>query len=409
MKKIFNITKLDHFGRGISRNDGKIIFIENALPKEEVSVTNIVDKKNISETTADEILKKSSDRRDTTKLCKYYGVCGGCNIMHMSYMCQLEFKRNKVVELMKKFAGIDESKIKDIIPSLEFEYRNKITLKVKEKIGLLKNKSYELVNIDSCSISRPKINEIIGKLNTLKFENIDEIVIRCGYNNESMVVFKCCGDIDIDYYLSSLKECTDTLVMLKDGIENVIFGKGYITEKLGKYYFKISPLSFFQVNTTTAEKLYDVVKEYASLDSTESVLDLYSGTGTIGIYLSEYAKSVLGVEINSEAVEDAKENVKLNNIKNAEFICYDIGKMKKECNNIDVAIVDPPRSGLSKKALLNISEIASKKLIYISCNPSTLARDLNLLKDKYYLKELTPVDMFPNTYHVECVCLLNLR
>jgi len=151
------------------------------------------------------------------------------------------------------------------------------------------------------------------------------------------------------------------------------------------------------------------VKEYASLDSTESVLDLYSGTGTIGIYLSEYAKSVLGVEINSEAVEDAKENVKLNNIKNAEFICYDIGKMKKECNNIDVAIVDPPRSGLSKKALLNISEIASKKLIYISCNPSTLARDLNLLKDKYYLKELTPVDMFPNTYHVECVCLLNLR
>ena len=276
-------------------------------------------------------------------------------------------------------------------------------------MGFYKKKTYELVYIDKCIIALPEINKIIKRLNSLKLDGIEEIIIRSTLKNETMVIIKAISDIDNNYYENNLKDYTDSLIVIKDGICNVIFGKGYITEKIGEYHYKIAPLSFFQVNINGAEKLYNVIKEYAQLTGAESVLDLYCGTGTIGIYLSGQAKKVIGIEINHNAVECALDNVKLNGLNNVDFICKDVSKNIDDYQNIDLIVVDPPRAGLKRKAIDNILKIKPNKIIYVSCNPSTLARDLNTLKNEYNVANITLVDMFPNTYHVECVCLLNLR
>lgn len=405
MKEIFNIEKLDHFGRGVSRINDKVLFIENALDHEIVEAEILVDKKKIAEGKTCGLIEVSNERKESE--CPYYLDCGGCNIMHMKYRKQLDFKISKVRELLEKFAGVERKKIKDIVSSSEFEYRNKVTLKVREKLGFYKSRTYELIAIDKCLVCSHKINEIIDKLNILKLTGIDEVVIRSTYKDESMIIFKVNDNIDDSYYIRNLEGVTDNLIILKDGVYKVLFGKGFITEKLGDYYFKISPGSFFQVNTNQALKLYNLVSDYAKLSGREKVLDLYCGTGTIGIFLSRFANQVVGIEINKDAVDDAMENKKINGINNIEFVCRDINKVIDEYKNIDVVVVDPPRSGLNKKAIDNIFKINAKKIIYISCDPVTLARDINILKSNYGVEEVSLVDMFPNTYHVESVALLN--
>ena len=403
MKEIINVFKLDHFGRGIGHYNGKVLFIDDALDNERVEAEIIDNNKKVINGQAIKIIKSNPERK--TPECPFYKNCGGCNIMHMSYPKQLNFKLNKVEEILSKFANIDKSIISRIIPTNEFNYRNK----VKDKVGFYKKKTYELVYIDKCIIALPEINKIIKRLNSLKLDGIEEIIIRSTLKNETMVIIKAISDIDNNYYENNLKDYTDSLIVIKDGICNVIFGKGYITEKIGEYHYKIAPLSFFQVNINGAEKLYNVIKEYAQLTGAESVLDLYCGTGTIGIYLSGQAKKVIGIEINHNAVECALDNVKLNGLNNVDFICKDVSKNIDDYQNIDLIVVDPPRAGLKRKAIDNILKIKPNKIIYVSCNPSTLARDLNTLKNEYNVANITLVDMFPNTYHVECVCLLNLR
>lgn len=404
MKDTVRILKLDHFGRGVAQVNGKTLFVENALDGEVVDVV-YDEKKRILESSSCGFISKSLDRRDA--ICPYYGSCGGCNIMHMNYLKQLDFKKHKVYQLLRKFAGINQELIEDVIPTVEFNYRNKVTLKVKEKVGFYKNKSYIIVNVDKCVICSNKINALIEKLNTLNLEGISEIVIRSNYKDDSMVIIT--GNIDKDYFIKNLKDCTDNLVLINEEKVELLFGEGSITEKVGDLYFKISPLSFFQVNTIGAEKLYDVVKEFADLSGNESVLDLYCGTGTIGMYLSGNAKSVVGIEINKDAINDANNNVSLNNINNCKYICDDVGRALKNYNDIDLIIVDPPRNGLSVKALNDIINVSSKKIIYISCDPATLARDLNILKETYDVKKIKLVDMFPNTYHCESITILERR
>lgn len=404
MKDTVRILKLDHFGRGVAQVNGKTLFVENALDGEVVDVV-YDEKKRILESSSCGFISKSLDRRDA--ICPYYGSCGGCNIMHMNYLKQLDFKKHKVYQLLRKFAGINQELIEDVIPTVEFNYRNKVTLKVKEKVGFYKNKSYIIVNVDKCVICSNKINALIEKLNTLNLEGISEIVIRSNYKDDSMVIIT--GSIDKDYFIKNLKDCTDNLVLINEEKVELLFGEGSITEKVGDLYFKISPLSFFQVNTIGAEKLYDVVKEFADLSGNESVLDLYCGTGTIGMYLSGNAKSVVGIEINKDAINDANNNVSLNNINNCKYICDDVGRALKNYNDIDLIIVDPPRNGLSVKALNDIINVNSKKIIYISCDPATLARDLNILKETYDVKKIKLVDMFPNTYHCESVVILERK
>lgn len=402
------ITSLDHYGRGIGKYYNKTVFVENSLPNEEVEIKITNNKKNYCEAIVNKYIVLSENR--VKPKCPYFELCGGCNIMHMDYNDQLEFKKNKIIEVMKKFALIDEMKINDIISTNQFNYRNKITLQVSKKIGLYKKASYEIVNIDKCYISNENINKIIDKLNTMNLENINQIIIRSSMNtNDIMVVFCIYNRVDEEYLVESLKDLVTSIVKKYKHEEKCMYGKSHILEKINDYQFLISPSSFFQVNTIGMEKLYDKVKEYVNPNKNMSILDLYCGTGTIGIYLSRYVKDVIGVEINKSAVKDAIMNADLNDINNIKFVCADVKDVINDYKNKDVVIVDPPRAGLSKEAINNLIKLKAKKIIYVSCDPITLARDINILNEFYDLQEITPVDMFPNTYHVENVALMTIK
>lgn len=368
--KEHKIIGLDHFGRGIIKDDGKTIFVENALIGEIVNIEIIKDKKKYSEAKVTKYVEKSPNR--VIPPCPYYSECGGCDIMHMNYEEQLKFKENKIKEIMNKFKI--NTTIKPIISTEQFNYRNKITLQNKGKLGFYKKGSYDIVEIDKCLIAKDQINKAIPNLDRNK--KVDKIVIRSG--KELMISY--------------------------NGRENPI------CDEIGNFTFQISPTAFFQVNSEGTVKLYNKILEYADLKGNENVLDLYCGIGTIGIYLSQYCRRILGVEINEEAVKDANINKEINRISNIMFKTGSVDKIITDlCFNPDIVIVDPPRSGLDNITIQKLKEFASSKIIYVSCDPVTLARDLNNLSDKYIIKEITPVDMFPNTHHVESICLLELK
>lgn len=398
----YRINRLDDFGRGITFVKNKICFVSNALVGEEVDINILSEKSKYLEANSTKVFKKSKSRIDTK--CPYYNLCGGCNVSHMNFIEELNFKKNKVERILKKYAKVNNG-VKEIIKTDRFNYRNKATLKVKDgNLGYFQNKSYDLVNIDSCLLCTNRINEVIKELNTINLQGINEIVIRCNKKNE--ILLYLIGIIENEnYYLDNLKDVENIVISNYKNIKT-IKGNNYIIDSIGDMSFRVSYNSFFQVNIYGVEVLYEKVKEYADLTGRESVLDLYCGTGTIGMYLSSFAKDVYGIEINKNAVNDAIFNKELNNIKNIDFLCEDISKIKNNFKDVDLIIIDPPRSGLSLEAISNILSIKSKRIIYVSCEPMTLARDLNIIKEEYDFKEITLVDMFPNTYHVECVCLL---
>jgi len=393
-----SIENLDHYARGIARINGKTIFIENALPSEKVIINIIKEKKNFSEGEVIKFLNKSSDR--VNPICPYYNECGGCNIMHLDYENQLKFKENKVKEVLKKFCNYEN--VKTIIGTNQFNYRNKITLQVKEKIGYYKKKSYDLVTIDKCFIADEKINDIISKLKTIDLSNINQIVIRTTKNELMLVIYsKKVIKLDVKTF-----ENVNTIVCITDK-QTILKGKGYIEECIKDINFIISPTSFFQVNTNGMINLYDKVLDYCNLSGKENLLDLYCGTGTIGIYLAQNCSKVFGIELNKEAIKDAIKNKEINNLENIDFKSGDVKDVLKTNNfTPDIIVVDPPRAGLDKSVVEQIISLNPKKLVYVSCDVITLARDLNLFKEYFDIKEVTPVDMFPNTYHVECVSLL---
>ncbi len=392
MKKlVVRIEKLDHFGRGIAKVNNIPIFVENSLIGEEVEILITKEKKNYMEGVVIDYIKKSPLRVKSN--CPYYDKCGGCDLLHLSYIEQLKYKENKVKEIIKKFSGLEC--INNIVSSKQFNYRNKITLQVKNGIGYFQKKSNDIINIDNCLLVDNKINEIINKLKKIDVSDVKKIVVRVT-NLESMVVFY--GKINLKIDLD-----VDTIIIN----DKVFKGNGYIREEINDFKFIISPTSFFQVNNIGMINIYNKVLEYVDGGN---VLDLYCGTGTIGIYVSKKANKVLGIELNKEAIKDALINKKLNNINNIDFISGDVGTILSENNfKADIIIVDPPRAGLDNKSIDNIIKIKPKKIVYVSCDPVTLARDLNILKEKYDVIEITPFDMFGNTYHVECVCLLKLR
>ena len=392
MKKlVVRIEKLDHFGRGIAKVNNIPIFVENSLIGEEVEILITKEKKNYMEGVVIDYIKKSPLRVKSN--CPYYDKCGGCDLLHLSYIEQLKYKENKVKEIIKKFSGLEC--INNIVSSKQFNYRNKITLQVKNGIGYFQKKSNDIINIDNCLLVDNKINEIINKLKKIDVSDVKKIVVRVT-NLESMVVFY--GKINLKIDLD-----VDTIIIN----DKVFKGNGYIREEINDFKFIISPTSFFQVNNIGMINIYNKVLEYVDGGN---VLDLYCGTGTIGIYVSKKANKVLGIELNKEAIKDALINKKLNNINNIDFISGDVGTILSENNfKADIVIVDPPRAGLDNKSIDNIIKIRPRKIIYVSCDPVTLARDLNILKEKYDVIEITPFDMFGNTYHVECVCLLKIK
>lgn len=383
------ITNLDHFGRGIVKKE-KPIFIDNALVGEIVEIEITKDNKKYSEGRVIKYIKKSPLRVESN--CPFYDKCGGCDLLHLSYQEQLKYKETKVKEIIKKFSGLEC--VKEIVPTIQYNYRNKVTLHVKQKLGYYQKKSYDIINIDNCLIADDRINDLIKKLNTIDLNTITKITIRVS-SKESMLVIEG-GKLDI----TSFKE-VDTII-----VDNqVLKGRGYIIEEINNLKFVISPDSFFQVNQLGMINIYNQVLKY--VDNDTKVLDLYCGTGTIGIYLADKVNQVLGIEINKSAINDALMNKKINNLDNIDF---KLGDVEDVLNNnsfkADCIVVDPPRAGLGNMVIKNIFKIQPQKLIYVSCDPVTLARDLNILKDKYNVVEITPFDMFSNTYHVECVCSL---
>lgn len=393
MKKlVVKIENLDHFGRGIAKVNNMPIFVENSLINEEVEIVITKEKKKYMEGFVSNYLKKSPLRVESN--CPYYDKCGGCDLLHMSYEEQLKYKENKVKEIIKKFSGLEC--VNSIVGSIQFNYRNKVTLHVKNGvIGYYKENSNEIISIDRCLLVDERINILIDEIKNLNLNGINKIVIRVT-NNESMAIFY--GDIN-----SNINLRADTIIINS----KVTKGNGYIEENIGDLKFIISPTSFFQVNNVGMINIYNKVLDYVDGGN---ILDLYCGTGTIGIYVSKKADKVLGVEINDEAIKDALLNKKINNINNVDFISGDVGTvLSKNKFKFDIVIVDPPRAGLDNNSINNIIKINPKKIIYVSCDPVTLARDLNILKEYYDVLEITPFDMFSYTYHVECVCLLNLR
>lgn len=400
------VTKLDHQGRGIAKINDKIIFIPNALPEETVDVDIILEKKKYYEGIIKETIN-ASDKR-IKSICSYFEECGGCQFLNMNYPDSLDYKQNKVEEIMNKYLGI-KIKINNIVAcDNNLYYRNKTTFQVENDIGFFKEKTNTLIPVDKCYISDIKINDIYKAIkDNINLTNVKQVIIRATKNTlESMVIFKTSNYIDNKKIIDILKKKVDSIYIN----DELIYGKGKIIENLCNKNFYISPSSFFQVNTLQAEKLYNKAIAYADIKKEDTVLDLYCGTGTIGIVASDKAKKVIGIELNKEAIKDANENKKLNNINNIEFYAGDVGKILNKNNyKPDIIIVDPPRAGLDSLALSQILNIRPKKLVYVSCDLMTLARDLKLLSNDYDILELTPVDMFPYTAHVESVCALKYK
>lgn len=395
----YKIEKLDNFGRGISHINNKIVFISNALEDEVIDATTTYSNKKFDEAKVNEIIEVS--RMRIKPICPYFDICGGCNLLHMNYDDQLKFKYNKVKDIIFKYLK-ENIKVNDVIYSNQFNYRNKASFEVKEKLCYKMRKSTNLVDIKYCYLLDKNINDIVHVLNNLNLKNINNITIRTG-EEDIMVIISGNPTQEI---IDALKEKARSIYVN----DKLVYGKCNIVSKIGNYEFFVSDKSFFQVNKYNVKNLYDKVLEYAELTGNENILDLYCGTGTIGIYLSKYAKSVIGIEVNEQAIFDANVNKNKNNIENISFICDTTSNINNIVNNdFDVIIVDPPRSGLDKNTINFLINSKAKRVVYVSCDIMTLVRDLNILKQDYDIREITPVDMFPNTYHVETVCILERK
>ncbi len=396
------IEKIDHFGRGIVRIDHDIYFIEGALPGDIVDIEIEKSKKNIHECRVINYIKKSDYHIDN--ICPYFLTCGGCTFMNMDYSKELEFKEQKIHELVNKMLKINVPINKIVYSDNIYNYRRKITVHGNE-LGLYKSKSNDIVKIDKCYLVNEKINEVLTRLNNYKSNNkctVEECTIKVSILNEIMISLY--GSFDYDHFL---KEFNDIDVIYINN--QLVSKKKYIKEKLFDYFFNVSNHSFFQINTNMTEKLYELVINNIKDEHYSNALDLYCGTGTIGILISDYVDNVVGIEEVEDAVKDANENKDHNGIKNINFICGKVEEYIDSFRDIDLVIVDPPRSGLENKTRESLLKINPKKIIYVSCDPATLMRDLNDLNKNYNIKEITPVDMFPRTYHVESICVLERK
>lgn len=406
------IIALENEGAGVCKVKGITIFIPKTLIGEEVRFRITEIKKNFARGKLIEILKPAKER--VKSLCPYYEECGGCDLRHQSDVKNLEFKCQKVQNAITRIGKIN-SKVSKIIPSFKNEnYRNKASFKVEEdRIGFYGNGTYQLVDVSYCRLLEDEINDALSIIRNYISENKNDIKAITIKHGNAM------NDLLIDVYSVNDKQDEKIAWYLKSNIPNLktviingktVYGNGYISQISNGLMFNCSFDSFFQVNSITAEKLYETAIEEAKLTKDDVVLDLYSGTGTISCIVSKYVKKVIGIEIVKDAVIDANCNKMINNISNVKFICGDaaleINKIKEK---VDVIFVDPPRKGIDRKAIAIMKKLSPKKIVYISCNPVTMARDLGYLNDLYEVKKIIPIDMFPNTNHVECISVLILK
>lgn len=369
METTVTIINYDHKGRGMARINNKIAFIPNTMIDEVVNVKITKEKKNYIEAEVISFIEKNPNRQDN--LCPFYKTCGGCDILHLPYHDQLKYKQDKIKNIIDKYVK-EDIKINDIVPSdQQFSYRNKVTFQVdRNKIGFYSKESNNITSIDKCLLLDNKLND----------------------------------------YLHNVKNHTGKIVLRTNDHEVLDTSKDAIIKTIGKYQYSVSLDSFFQVNDNVTYKMYEQIKKYCCATKSDLILDLYCGAGTIGIYLSDSCQEVLGIELNNQAIKDANHNKKLNHINNINFIASDVSKIINKINfKPTIIVVDPPRAGLDEKTIKEIIKMNPHTLVYTSCDPMTLARDLNILKYYFNIDEITPFDMFPNTYHVECVCRLSRK
>lgn len=401
------IEKLDHQGRGISHISDKIVFVENALPGEKVEIKITRENKKILEAVVTKYLVKSPERVESK--CPYYAQCGGCDLLHLKYENQLKYKENKIKEIIIKYAGLNSDIVKKIVESpRQYNYRNKITLKSKGKLGYYKRKSYEIIDIEKCQLANKKINDSLSELRkeTLP-SSVNEIVIRSINEEEVSLTIYLQYEEKITDFIKKIEYLFNSINVVLNKKAVLETGKSNIIGRLSNFEYQMSQTAFFQVNTLQTVNLYNKIAEYIKKLNFPTVLDLYCGTGTIGIYVSDFASNIIGIEINAEAIEDAKANANINKINNIEFFAGDVKKILVENNyKANLIIIDPPRSGLEIEVIEEIVKVNPSDIIYVSCDPITLSRDLKSLSDNYIVEEITPFDMFPNTYHVECVVKL---
>ena len=433
-------------GEGIAKIDDFAIFIPGAIKGEKIKILIVKVLSSHAFGKIVEIIEESEFRQEAD--CTTYKRCGGCNLRHVKYEQTLKMKQNAVQSLVNKTLKNKINVQETIGMENPFHYRNKAQYPLgrskdgKPIIGVFANRTHEVIPMEKCYIQNPNsekiakfILEFIKKNNLSIYDEISRkglfrhIVIKVGIKtNEIMCVLVINGKA-IPKEKELIKELTQRFPNIKTIVKNIntkntnvilgqeninIYGNGYIKDILGEYTFKISPLSFYQVNPIQAEKLYNLGVEQAQITKKDIVFDLYCGIGTISIFMSKYAKKVYGVEIVKDAVKDAIENAGINNVTNTEFYAGDVEKVLDDLINQkgiipDIVMVDPPRKGLDKNSINNIMKIKPRKIVYISCNPATLIRDLACFEELYDIKTITPVDMFPFTSHVECCSLIELK
>ena len=430
-------------GEGIAKIDNFTIFIPGTIKGEKVRVLIVKVLSSHGFGKVIEILEKSQARQDVD--CNTYKRCGGCNLRHVKYEETLKMKQNAVQSLVNKTLK-NKLQIKETVGMENpLHYRNKaqypigINKKGEPVIGVFANRTHEVIPIDNCLIQNKKSEEIAKFIiEFIKEKNISIYDEKTGKGLVRHIVTKVgiktgeimCVIVINGHKIPNENELVENLktrypeikaivknINMKNtnvilGQENInLYGNGYIEDILGEYKFKISPLSFYQVNPVQAEKLYNLGVSMAEITKNDVVFDLYCGIGTISLFMSKFAKKVYGIEIVEEAVKMAKENAQNNNVSNTEFFAGDVEIVLDDLINnkglkADVVMFDPPRKGLDKKSIDNILNIRPKKIVYISCNPATLIRDLADFENEYDIKTIIPVDMFPFTSHVECVTVL---
>jgi len=438
-----DITDQGHEGQGVGKIEGFTVFVEGAIAGESVEVKIVKVEKNFAFGKLLKILKKSESR--IIPSCPAYARCGGCQLQHMSYEQQLKFKTKLVRETIQRIGGMEKVQVNEAIGMNQpWNYRNKAqypvgTVDGKMVFGFYASRSHNIIEGEDCIIQDKKSYEIakyaVGFFQEQKIPAYDEktgkgtirhIMVRTGFKTGEIMLAIVTNAYNfpqskefVEYIKLKYPEVVSIVQNINRRNTNVILGqtnrilcgRETILDKIGEYTFKISPLSFFQVNPIQTEVLYNKAVEFAGLTGEETVFDLYSGIGTISMFLSAKAKKVYGIEVVEPAVNDAIENTKLNNITNTEFICGEVEKivpeMLRKGIKADVVVLDPPRKGCERVLIDTVVEIGTERIVYVSCNPGTLARDLKIFSEKgYKCEEIQPVDMFPQTYHVECVVLI---
>jgi len=440
------ITSLGHSGEGVAKYQGFTIFVPYALPGETVEVKITEVKKSYAKATLKTVTAASAAR--TIPRCPIYYQCGGCQLQHVDYQNQLQLKRQTVVDAVTRIGKITDAVIHPTIGATDpWYYRNKMQFPIgmangKVAVGCFAQGTHDIINTEHCFIQQ-EANNLIAQtvqqvVTELGIPTYDEsagrgtmrhVIGRVGIATDEVMVVLVTATADLpkqDHIIEILRKKIPNIVSVIQNINdkqtNVIlgnktktlWGRDTITDKLGDFTFHISARSFFQVNTKQAAVLYNKAVEYAGLSGQETVIDAYCGTGTITLFLAAKAAKVYGIEIVEPAIRDAKRNAELNQVDNVEFTVGDavdiMPQMFKQGIRPQTIVVDPPRAGCAQPVLETFAAMEPDRIVYVSCNPASLARDLAILEELGYVtKEIQPVDMFAHTYHVECVVKLQRK